>query len=261
MKQDLQDNKKEVIILVVLIILFFGLSVFYFSFLKNGVKDEQELDEVKNQKEIMELMQSNRKTINDAEKYQIKPVRAIDESDHILGDINAPVQLIVYSDFTNVFCGQYYNTLKKVAEEYPDDVVIAYRHFPWVSNPYALTTALAAECAAEQGKFWETYDKLFAANLAENINEEQVVADAEKIGLDIDSFNSCLSEQKYKNKIQESLEEARSYGVAGPPQSFINGRFLTGAYQFEDFVGSDGENRNGLKKIIEEYLHPEIKSF
>lgn len=190
---------------------------------------------------------------NKAEEPQNR-LRPIDDSDHVWGDKNAPVQLIVYSDFECPFCAQFTDTLKEVEKEFAGKVAIAFRHFPLAIHPEAMPAALASECASEQGKFWEMHDKLFADNKAGDFNTEQFKKDAADLGLDAARFNQCLDTEKYKDKILGQMLEGRNLSITGTPTIFINGEVLPGAYPFEDFKGSDGQMTKGVKSTIEKYL-------
>src|SRR3989338_3893743 len=82
----------------------------------------------------------------------ITALKPIDSADHIKGDLNAPVKMIVYSDFECPFCERFTGDLKKVEDYFKDQVVIAFRHYPLASHQQALPAAEASECASEQGK-------------------------------------------------------------------------------------------------------------
>jgi protein-disulfide isomerase len=200
------------------------------------------------------LKEANKEALIAGEKAIIKPVRAIDSTDHIKGDIKAPVQIIIYSDFECPFCAGFKDTIDQVLKNFSEKVVIAFRQYPLRSHPLAVPAALASECAAEQGKFWEMHDKLFADNKAGKLSDEQFNTDATDIKLDMVKFKKCYDTQKYLNKIQAQMIEAINFGVIGTPGVFVNGEPLPGAYPYEDFKGSDGQTHEGLKKIIERHL-------
>lgn len=81
---------------------------------------------------------------------------------NIRGNAGAVVKIIEYSDFQCPFCSRVHPTVKKILSEYGDKVVLVYKHFPLVSiHPRAQISAEAAECAKDQGKFWEFHDQLF----------------------------------------------------------------------------------------------------
>lgn len=181
-------------------------------------------------------------------------LRIIDSTDHVVGDINAPVQIIVYEDFNCKFCADLADTLKLVKEEFDDKVVIAYRHGVLTQKPFSYRAALAAECAAEQGKFWEMYDKLFYDFRTGALNLEQFKEDASDLGLSESKFAGCLEEEKYKNKIENQIEESQEASAYGSPTIFINQEILPGAYPFNDFENEEGESQEGLKSIINRHL-------
>ncbi len=186
--------------------------------------------------------------------YQVKPVTPMSEADHLWGIIEAPVKLIVYSDFECPFCADFYDTLKQVKDEFGDKVVIAFRHYPLASHSLALNAAEASECAAEQGKFWEMYDKLFGDNKAKTMSTTQFKKDAVDLSLDQAKFNQCLDTEKYKDKVLAQMLEGKNAGVTGTPTSFVNGQFLVGAYPFKDFTGNDGRPELGMESIINKLL-------
>lgn len=198
----------------------------------------------------------NVKLNTDEESAQFKPVREISADDHLWGNVSAPVKMIVYDDFECPFCANYYDTLEQAKKEFGDKLVIAFRHFPLVNiHVYSMKAAEASECASEQGKFWEMYHKLFADNKAGIMSETQFKEDAKSLGLDGAKFDQCLFQEKYKDKINEQMLEARSFNVNGTPTTFVNGEIVVGAYPMDDFTGSDGIKTEGLRSIINRQLN------
>jgi len=185
------------------------------------------------------------------EQKQAQNLSPINENDHIIGSIDAPVQMIIYSDFECPYCARFVDTIEKVKAEFGDKVAITFRHFPLVFHKEAVPAAIASECAAEQGKFWEMHDKLFEDNENKKFNAEEFKKDAGELGLDQAKFNQCLDTNKYKEKVQRQMLEGKSVGVTGTPTTFINGEFVIGATPFEDYKDSEGRQQPGMKKIIE----------
>ncbi len=203
-----------------------------------------------------EILEANKDVIDSAIGQGMQRVKVINENDHILGSLGAPVQFIVYSDFECPFCAQFSQTVKKVREEFGENVVIAFRHFPITRSHYnAMDAAIASECAAEQGKFWEMHDKIFEDNMTRKMNVLEFKKDAEEIGLDLVQFNQCLDTEKYKSKVEAQMLEGRNVQVTGTPNIFINGQIFPGAYPLDDFVDSQGYEREGLRNIIEKQLN------
>ncbi len=185
----------------------------------------------------------------------LKPVEPISAADHVAGNPDAPVKIIVYSDFTCPFCTRFYGTLKEVKEYFNGQVAIVFRHYFLSFSSPSYPAALVSECAAEQGKFWEMYDQLFIANRDNRLNAGQFSQLAVDLGLDETEFNNCLATEKYKDKILAQILAGKSAGVNGTPTVFVNGLILPGAYPFADFTYSDGQPGQGMKSIIEEQLN------
>ena len=159
------------------------------------------------------------------------PARA---DDHVRGNPNGKVVIIEYSDFECPFCGRHFPTINQILTEYGDDVKFIYRHFPLVSiHPNAQKSAEASECAAEQGKFWEYHDILFANQTALTIPSLKQYAG--QLGLNQSQFDSCLDTGKYASKVTAHAQEAQQVGVSGTPGTFVNDELVSGAYPFSTF--------------------------
>ena len=97
----------------------------------------------------------------------------------------------------------------------------------------AQPAAEAAQCAHEQGKFWEFHDKLFANQ--KGLTDDDFKKHATDLALNMDAFNACYSGGKFRADVQKDFADGQSVGVTGTPAFFINGRFLSGAQPFEAF--------------------------
>lgn len=118
---------------------------------------------------------------------------------------------------------------------------IVFRDYPLGFHDRAQPAAEAAQCANEQGKFWEYHDKLFANQRA--LQDENLKQYASDLGLDLESFNECLSSGRFGDDVRQDMAEGTGSGVRGTPAFFVNGRFLSGAQPFDAFA-----------KIIDEEL-------
>lgn len=181
-------------------------------------------------------------------------VRPVDRNDHLWGPIDAPVTMIVYDDFECPFCAQLYETINRAKAEFGNNLLVVVRNFPLISHEQAIPAALAAECAADQAKYWEMYHKLFEANKSGKLVIEQISADAQAIGLDMTVFTPCLTNEKYKDKIMAEKAEVKDLGIIGTPASFINGQYLSGALPYEDFTYPDNTPALGLRSLIQKEL-------
>jgi protein-disulfide isomerase len=187
-------------------------------------------------------------------------VRPIDRDDHLWGPIDAPVVFIVYDDFQCPFCAQLYTTIERAKAEFGNSLVVAVRNFPLISHEQAMPAAEAAECAAEQNKYWEMYHALFEANKSDALNIDQMSADAKKIGLDMALFTACLTKEKYKDKIVAEKAEVKDLGIIGTPASFLNNQYLPGALPYEDFTYPDGTPALGLRSLIQQKINETTKN-
>ncbi|MBI4159115.1 DsbA family protein [Candidatus Woesearchaeota archaeon] len=154
----------------------------------------------------------------------------------VIGDKDAKVTIIEFSDFQCPFCGRFYEqTLPSLQKEYIDTgkVKLAFRHLPLSFHEYAMPAAEASECANEQGKFWEYHDKIFDNQGL--LSNEILSTWAKEVGLDADKFDKCMKDGKYKSEIQKDLSDASAYGASGTPTFFINGKILVGAQPFSAF--------------------------
>jgi len=181
----------------------------------------------------------------------------VKEDDHVLGNENAPVTIIIYSDFQNPFAAQFSGkdgSTEKAKNEFGDKLRIVFRHYPQdIINPLSEAAAEVSECAAEQEKFWEMHDKLFQNNLENKFTIAQFIQDAEELELNLEEFDNCLNTDKYEDKIKAALQEAEKIGLRGAPTIFINGKHIVGALSYEDYEDDFGKEK-GLKSIIKEAL-------
>jgi len=245
-------SKKFQVVIGIIVVLVVPI-LFYFSFAKKSVIRQMINNPQIN--EIDALKVANSQALEQVKDEKAIGVRPIDVKDHIFGKIDAPVKIIVYSDYECPFCEKYYNeTLKKIKENYADKVVIAYRHYFISSHRDALPASLASECAAEQGKFWEMSDLLYADAVSNQMDVDQFKKNSADLKLDTKKFNDCLDTEKYKEKIAADIAEAKESGVIGTPSSYVNGIYIAGARPFEDYVDNTGEKKDGMKVIIEKNI-------
>lgn len=174
-------------------------------------------------------------TGDDQAEQPSAPVPAISNNDYVKGGANAKVVLIEYTDFECPFCLRHHNTMNQILAEYGDQVKYVLRHFPLSFHPNAQKAAEAAECAGEQGKFYEMCDALFKSNEDQTMGLEKFKAIAKELGLNTSTFNSCLDDGKYAEKINSEAAAGQMAGVDGTPATFINGQLVSGALPFENF--------------------------
>ena len=159
----------------------------------------------------------------------------IGENDHIRGNVDAKITLLEFSDFECPFCGRFHPTAKQAMEEYGEDIRWVYKHFPLTSiHLQAQPSAEASECVWEQTGdegFWEFVDAMFEnqARLGSAFYAEV----AQQIGVDMGQYQTCVSERKYQDKVQNDLDTGVKDGVTGTPGSFVNGTPVKGAVPYQ----------------------------
>jgi len=170
-------------------------------------------------------------TGNTPDSGTTQPSQVTVDDDPGIGDKNAKIQVIEFSDFQCPFCRRWMQqTLSPLEEEYIDTgkVYFVYRDFPLEQiHPAATPSAQAAECADEQGKFWEYHDIIFAEQQKQGSGTVQFdVTDLKQwaiqiSGLDTTQFNQCVDSGKYAQEVQKDLQDGIAAGVQGTPTFFI----------------------------------------
>lgn len=172
--------------------------------------------------------------VPDEPTADVSKLSPVTDQDHIRGNKDAKVTLIVISDFQCPYCQRHEETLKQVVKDYGNKVRIVWRNFPLTSiHPYAQKAAEAAECAGDQNKFWEMHDKLFENQSA--LTVDNLKGYAKGLGLNETTFSSCLDSGKYTEKVNKQAAEAQASGVSGTPGTFVNSELVKGAYPFDTF--------------------------
>jgi protein-disulfide isomerase len=154
-----------------------------------------------------------------------------------MGDPDAPVLIEVWEDFQCPACRDYsQNTEPLIAENYvaTGDVYYVFRQFPFLDDRVpgneSKQAANASMCAAEQERFWDYHDILFANLDGENrgsFSDKRLVAFAEAINLEMGRFNSCFEDNSYRSDIDQDKADGTAVGVTGTPSVFVNGQQLT----------------------------------
>ncbi|MCX6762062.1 MAG: thioredoxin domain-containing protein [Candidatus Moranbacteria bacterium] len=175
-------------------------------------------------------------------KYLATP--GINDGDAVAGAKDARVKVVVFSDFQCPYCKLFHKAMRDAMKNYGDKVAFDYKFLPLESHLQANGAALAANCALEQGKFWEYADKLYADQTvwgaAKDTNKFKEYA--RTLRLDAAKFNQCLDSKKYQAKIDSDKSEADSFGVSGTPGVFVNDQFQEGAVSYDQLkTAIDGE--------------------
>lgn len=159
------------------------------------------------------------------------------DDDYVLGNADAPVTIIEFSDFQCSFCARLYSdAILQIKEKYvkTGKVKFVFRDFPLDFHKEAQPAAIAANCAGEQGKYYEFHDKIFE-------NQGSLGGDsyrrwAGEIGLDVAMWQSCLTDPKQVEEIRKDIRDGAAAGVRGTPATFVNGKMVSGAQPFSVFA-------------------------
>jgi protein-disulfide isomerase len=157
----------------------------------------------------------------------------IEAFDPVKGPADAPITLVEYSDFQCPFCARVNPTLDRVRQTYGDKVKIVFKDYPLPNHPQAPKAAEAGHCAAEQGKFWELHDRMFANQ--QQLQVPNIKSHAASLGLDMDAFNQCLDSGKHAQRVADNMQTGETLGVSSTPTIYVNGRPVVGAQPFEYF--------------------------
>ena len=160
----------------------------------------------------------------------------------MLGDPNAPVTIIEFSDFECPFCKRGYDTMKEIIAEYVDTgkANLVFMDYPLSFHQNAKPAAIAAACAGEQDMFWEFHDLLFENQ--ESLDRDTYLMHAETLMLDVDSFTTCIDEERYADDVDADMAMGQQAGVTGTPAFIINGELISGAVPFETLAAAIEKN-------------------
>jgi len=221
-----------IVALVVAVAIAAFFAGFYFSNLDSDAVTKSDLENALSRVEskIGDTQQTSPQPTQQTPPQTIQPIRVSLDDDPLKGNPSAEITIVEFSDFQCPFCARFHaTTLPQIEQNYlsTGKVNFVYRDFPIQSiHPNALPAALAAECADDQGKFWEYHDKLFqnqrswqGLGIQTGINTFKEYA--QELGLNLEEFNSCLDSRKYAQEINDDLQDGRDYGVTGTPGFFV----------------------------------------
>jgi protein-disulfide isomerase len=154
-------------------------------------------------------------------------VDPVTSSDHILGNPNAKVMIVEYSDLECPFCKSFQPTIQRIMDEYGKDgkIAVAYRHFPLPFHTKSPHEAEAAECANKLGGndiFWKYITKIYEITPANNgLDPAELDTVAKGLGLNMTAFDKCLSSGEMKAVITKDMASGTKAGLQGTPYSVI----------------------------------------
>ena len=181
----------------------------------------------------------------------------------VMGNANAKVTLIEYSDYQCPFCSRHSKqTMPEIIKNYVNEGKVKFlmREYPIPSlHPRATAASQAALCAGDQGKYWEMHDILFSNQ--RKMSDDDLSGYAAEIGLDAGKYSNCLEQKDYAERLKSDIEEGKAMGVSGTP-SFVLGltdpsdpnkvkvtKFVRGARDYGSFAKAIDELLAGEAKV------------
>lgn len=160
-----------------------------------------------------------------------------------LGNNNAPITIVEYSDFQCPYCAKAEQTLQKLLQNYGKDIYLVYKQYPLSFHKEAFKASEASLCANEQSTefFWKLHNEMF--NDPRHLRVGELKDKAAALGLDKKAFSQCLDSGKFANQVNADIAEGTRFGVNSTPIFFVNGRLVRGAKPYTEF-----------EKIIKEEL-------
>lgn len=169
------------------------------------------------------------------------PVEVSADDDPVMGDADAPVTLIEFSDYECPFCGRFFSdTLPQIKSEYIDTgkAKLVYRDFPLSFHPRAMPAAIAAECVdelADDETYFEYHDLVFENQ--DSLSDSDLRGYAQSVGVDLGAWDSCFADEdgSMEAEVKQDLKDGQAAGVSGTPTVFVNGKKIVGAQPFSAF--------------------------
>lgn len=159
----------------------------------------------------------------------------------VKGNNNAKVTIVEFADLRCPFCERFFtDTEPQIIKDYVDTgkAKFVFRQYAFL-GPASTVAANAAECANEQGKFWDFHDYMYKNQPDESdtsmYTTDKLTAIAGQLGMNTDQFQSCLSANKYNDKVNADFTEGQKVGVTGTPTIFIDGTPVVGAQPYDTF--------------------------
>jgi len=244
----MKENKTTIAIIIAAVLVagalvFLGLRLGNTSSSNNQLSFAEQLEDYQKEQEKAQLEAQVQQEKQAAE--QAKNVIPPNDDDHILGDRDALISIIEYSDFECPFCKRFYKTPKQAIADNPGVVNSVFRHFPLgFHDPLATQQALASECVADIGgneKFWQYHDKIFETtdSNGKGMEVSELTTLAKEVGVNTNEFQTCLDSEKFLADVQADIKSGVDAGVTGTPGNIIRNnktgevRFLPGAYPIE----------------------------
>ena len=159
----------------------------------------------------------------------------LEDLDHVRGERDAPLELVMFGDFQCPFCLGAQSILRRVRERLGERLLFGFRHLPIPErHPLAPSAAEASEAAAAQGNFWEYHDALYAAQ--PKLSREVMLEVGRDLGLDAERMASEMDAGTHRDRVARDVASAEASGATGTPTFYVNGKRFFGAYDASSLV-------------------------
>jgi protein-disulfide isomerase len=172
--------------------------------------------------EILFLVSSKKKTVQLAVLEFVQEINAAGAP--FKGAADAPVAIVVFTDFQCPYCARIVPVLNEVLEKNKGKAKLVFKNFPLNTHQFARKAAAAALAAGKQGKFWELHDRLFQNY--NRLNDQVVQEQAQQLGLDMQKFEKDMNDPQIQQAISQDYQDGIKAGVRGTPTIYVNGATL-----------------------------------
>ncbi|PKL36906.1 hypothetical protein CVV38_03365 [Candidatus Peregrinibacteria bacterium HGW-Peregrinibacteria-1] len=240
-----QENKASLIAIILLGIVVVATGIYFLNETMSSKTTANSSSSLTLSMTDAELDARIRQGIEDfiyEQQFGAQPVSmtGVEDDDPVLGDPNAPVTIVEFSDYQCPYCQLFHQeTYPQIKEQYIETgkVKLVYRDFPLENHPQAIDAAIAAQCVQlieGDSKYFEMHDQIFIGGPAK-LSREDLIGYATTIGIDSTTFEGCLNDNDFEEEVLKDLADGRALGFQGTPSFLINGISLEGAQPFEVF--------------------------
>ena len=201
--------------------------------------------------EMVAALEAEKLERTKAEEDRASSLAAAASRAPVRGNPNAQVTIVEFSDFECPYCRRGFDTMEQLLEKHGGEVRLVYMHFPLSTHPWAMSSAIASACAAQQSDdaFWALHDYYFRNQ--NEIEVDNLISKSKAAlvgsGADIAAWESCATDNNSEghkaaaNLVNEQFELGSQSGVSGTPAFFVNGAFISGAQPLEVFEAAIAE--------------------
>lgn len=161
----------------------------------------------------------------------------VSSSDHIEGNIDAPLTLVEYGDYECPYCGMAYHIIKQIQQHFKDRLRFVFRNFPIIdSHPHAGIAAMTAEFAATKGKFWQMHDLLYENQ--QSLELPNLMNYAKSLDLSSSELQYAIENELFAKKIEQDFMGGVRSGVNGTPTFYINNNRFNDTFEYETLLAA-----------------------